>query len=100
MFMETNAAIMILAPILVPIAIEVGVDPVHFGIVMIVTLALGMVTPPMGLNLFVVGKISNTRIDKLTKALIPFYISVLIALIIITFIPDVSMFLVGIFDAK
>jgi len=100
MFMETNAAIMILAPILVPIAIEVGVDPVHFGIVMIVTLALGMVTPPMGLNLFVVGKISNTRIDKLTRTLIPFYISVLIAIVIITFIPGISMFLVDIFDAK
>lgn len=98
--METNAAIMILAPILVPIAIEVGVDPVHFGIVMIVTLALGMVTPPMGLNLFVVGKISNTRIDKLTRTLIPFYISVLIAIVIITFIPGISMFLVDIFDAK
>jgi len=99
MFMETNASIMILAPILVPVAVEIGVDPVHFGIVMIITLALGMVTPPMGLNLFIVGKISNTRIDKLAKALIPFYITVLIVIVIITFIPEVSTFLVDIFDA-
>jgi C4-dicarboxylate transporter DctM subunit len=99
MFMETNAAIMILAPILVPVAVEVGVDPVHFGVVMIVTLALGMVTPPLGLNLFIVGRISNTRIDRLTRALIPFYVTVLIAVVIITFFPEVSMFLVDIFNA-
>lgn len=99
MFMETNAAIMILAPILVPVAVEVGVDPVHLGVVMIVTLALGMVTPPLGLNLFIVGRISNTRIDRLTRALIPFYVTVLIAVVIITFFPEVSMFLVDIFNA-
>jgi len=94
MFMETNASIIILAPILVPVAMEVGVDPIHFGVVMIVTLAIGMVTPPLGLNLFVVGKIANLRIDQLTRGMIPFYIAVVITLIIITFIPFVSIGLV------
>ncbi|UOQ83674.1 TRAP transporter large permease [Gracilibacillus salinarum] len=95
MFMETNASIIILAPILVPVAVELGLDPVHFGIVMIVTLAIGMVTPPLGLNLFVVSKIGKVRIDHLTKGLIPFYIAILICLIIITFIPSVTMSLVN-----
>ena len=100
MFMETNASIIILAPILVPIASEIGVDPVHFGVVMIVALALGMVTPPLGLNLFIVGKIGNIRIDQLTKALIPFYITVLIAIALITFIPAISLGPVQFFDTK
>lgn len=90
MFMETNASIIILAPILVPVASELGIDPVHFGIVMIVTLAIGMVTPPLGLNLFVVSKIGKLRMDKLTISLIPFYIAVLICLLIITFIPSIT----------
>ncbi|BAC15211.1 C4-dicarboxylate transport system permease large protein [Oceanobacillus iheyensis HTE831] len=94
MFMETNASIIILAPILVPVAVELGLDPVHFGIVMIVTLAIGMVTPPLGLNLFVVSKIGKVRIDHLTKGLIPFYIAILISLIVITYIPSITMSLV------
>ncbi|MBY7144475.1 TRAP transporter large permease [Virgibacillus sp. NKC19-3] len=95
MFMETNAAIIILAPILAPVALEVGVDPVHFGIVMIVTLAIGMVTPPLGLNLFVVGNIANTRLDKLAISLIPFYIAILITLALIVFVPSISTGLVN-----
>ncbi|WP_370294312.1 TRAP transporter large permease [Rossellomorea marisflavi] len=91
MFMETNASIIILAPILVPVASELGINPVHFGIVMIVTLAIGMVTPPLGLNLFVVSKIASLRMDKLTKSLIPFYVAVLVCLIIITFIPSLTL---------
>src|SRR5699024_8440740 len=94
MFMETNASIIILAPILVPVAMEVGVDPIHFRVVIIVSLAIGIVTPPLGLNLFVVGKIANLRIDQLTRGMIPFYIAVVITLIIITFIPFVSIGLV------
>ncbi|GLO67967.1 MULTISPECIES: TRAP transporter large permease [Oceanobacillus] len=94
MFMETNASIIILAPILVPVAVELGLDPVHFGIVMIVTLAIGMVTPPLGLNLFVVSKIGKVRIDHLTKGLIPFYIAILISLIVITYVPSITMSLV------
>ncbi|GAB3070731.1 TRAP transporter large permease [Salinicoccus sesuvii] len=100
MFMETNASIIILAPILVPIASEIGVDPVHFGVVMIVALALGMVTPPLGLNLFIVGRIGKIRIDQLTRALIPFYIAVIIAIALITFIPQIALGPVQLFDTK
>ncbi|MFC3417929.1 TRAP transporter large permease [Salinicoccus hispanicus] len=100
MFMETNASIIILAPILVPIASEIGVDPVHFGVVMIVALALGMVTPPLGLNLFIVGRIGKIRIDQLTRALIPFYIAVIIAIALITFIPQIALGPVQFFDTK
>ncbi|GGP10075.1 TRAP transporter large permease [Oceanobacillus neutriphilus] len=91
MFMETNASIIILAPILVPVAAELGINSVHFGIVMIVTLAIGMVTPPLGLNLFVVSKIAHLRIDKLTRSLVPFYIAILICLLIVTFFPGITM---------
>ncbi|GEN88925.1 TRAP transporter large permease [Oceanobacillus sojae] len=91
MFMETNASIIILAPILVPVAAELGINSVHFGIVMIVTLAIGMVTPPLGLNLFVVSKIAHLRIDRLTRSLVPFYIAILICLLIVTFIPGLTM---------
>lgn len=90
MFMETNASIIILAPILAPVALELGIDPIHFGMVMIVTLAIGMVTPPLGLNLFVAGRIANLRLDELAKGMVPFYIAVLLTLIIIIFVPQVS----------
>lgn len=98
MFMETNASIIILAPILAPVAMNVGIDPIHFGIVMIVTLSIGMVTPPLGLNLFVAGKIANVRLDKLTIGMIPFYIAVLITLLIIVFIPSVSIGILNLLD--
>ncbi|WP_404454810.1 TRAP transporter large permease [Oceanobacillus kapialis] len=98
MFMETNASIIILAPILAPVALEMGIDPVHFGIVMIVTLAIGMVTPPLGLNLFVAGKIANLRLDQVTRGMIPFYVAVLITLLIIAFIPSVSLGLLNLLD--
>ncbi|KYG29469.1 TRAP transporter large permease [Alkalihalobacillus trypoxylicola] len=90
LFMETNASIIILAPILAPVAMELGIDPIHFGMVMIVALAIGMITPPLGLNLFIVSKIGKVRIDHLTKGMIPFYIAILIALLIITFIPSIT----------
>ncbi|WP_252312209.1 TRAP transporter large permease [Sinobaca sp. H24] len=98
MFMETNASIIILAPILAPVAMEIGIDPIHFGITMIVTLAIGMVTPPLGLNLFVAGKIADIRLDQITRGMIPFYIAVLITLLIIVFVPNVSIGLLNLFE--
>lgn len=98
MFMETNASIIILAPILAPVAMEIGIDPIHFGITMIVTLAIGMVTPPLGLNLFVAGKIADIRLDQITRGMIPFYVAVLVTLLIIVFIPNVSIGLLNLFE--
>lgn len=93
MFMETNASIIILAPLLVPVALELGVDPVHFGIIMIVNLALGMCTPPLGVNLFISAQIANIKLEQIAKGMIPFYIALLLTLLLITFIPQISLFL-------
>ncbi|ENH95891.1 C4-dicarboxylate transport system permease large protein [Gracilibacillus halophilus YIM-C55.5] len=91
MFMETSASIIILAPILTPVAIEMGLDPVHFGIVMIVNLALGMCTPPLGVNLFIACQIADIKLETLAKALILFFAMLIVDLLIIGFVPAISL---------
>ncbi|UJF17920.1 TRAP transporter large permease [Vibrio sp. SS-MA-C1-2] len=90
-FMETLAAIVILTPILLPITTALGMDPIHFGIVMIVNLAIGFVTPPLGANLFMASQIGNIPIEKLSKSIMGWIGAMLIALLLITFIPAISM---------
>jgi C4-dicarboxylate transporter DctM subunit len=85
--------IMILSPILLPISTAIGVDPVHFGIIMTANLAIGMVTPPMGINLFVASSMTEIPIFKLAKATVPFLIAFLFALVLITFIPGLALLL-------
>lgn len=92
-FLETGAAIIILAPILTPVAMSMGVDPVHFGILMIVNLAVGMTTPPVGVNLFVACQIANLRIDRILKSMLPFYFVLLLDIAIITYMPQLSLWL-------
>lgn len=92
-FLETAAAIVILAPILVPIATAAGMDPVHFGIVMVVNLAIGMITPPVGINLFVASNIANLRLEKVIRAIIPFIIILIVDVLLLSFIPSISLFL-------
>nr|WP_106780494.1 TRAP transporter large permease [Lysinibacillus timonensis] len=94
-FMDTIAAIIILTPILLPIATQVGYDPIHFGIIMIVALAIGFITPPVGVNLFVGSSISGVSLESLSKAIIPFIIAMAIVLLIITFIPVLSLMLIS-----
>ncbi|AEQ52690.1 TRAP transporter large permease [Pelagibacterium halotolerans] len=90
MFIEALAAILILAPILAPVAVSFGIDPIHFGMVMIVNLAIGMVTPPVGVNLFVVCQIAGLKLEQLVRYLLIF-LGVLIAnVLIITYVPAVS----------
>jgi C4-dicarboxylate transporter, DctM subunit len=91
MFMETSASIIILAPILTPVAVSMGVDPVHFGIIMVVNLALGMCTPPVGVNLFIAAQIANVKLEKLAKALIWFFVVLIVDLLLISFIPQITM---------
>lgn len=91
MFMETLAAIIILTPILLPVVMAVGVDPVHFGIVVIVNLAIGMVTPPVGVNLFVGARIGNTTLEKAAGGALIFIASMLIVLLLITYVPPLSL---------
>jgi C4-dicarboxylate transporter DctM subunit len=93
MFLETGAAIIILAPILTPVAVSLGVDPVHFGIVMIVNLAVGMTTPPVGVNLFVACQIANLRIDQILRSMLPFYIVLLLDIAIVTYVPQLTLWL-------
>jgi C4-dicarboxylate transporter DctM subunit len=92
-FMETNAAIIILAPIFIPLMIKIGVDPILFGIIMVVNLAIGMVTPPLGVNLFVACGIGKLTLERISKAVVPFILAMVAALLLITYIPDISMFL-------
>jgi C4-dicarboxylate transporter DctM subunit len=93
MFIETSAAIIVLAPILVPVATSFGIDPVHLGLVMVVNLALGMVTPPFGVNLFAACTVANISVDAIIGKLIPFVVLVLACLMVITYVPQVSLFL-------
>ncbi|OLS39341.1 C4-dicarboxylate ABC transporter permease [Alkalihalophilus pseudofirmus] len=92
-FMDTLAAIIILTPILLPIAVNLGYDPIHFGIIMVVNLAIGFITPPLGVNLFVGSGISGLSIETLSKAIIPFFVAMLATLLLIVFIPELSLWL-------
>jgi C4-dicarboxylate transporter DctM subunit len=91
MFIETSAAIIVLAPILAPVAMHFGVDPVHFGLVMVVNLALGMITPPFGVNLFAACTVARISLDQIVKHLIPFVLVILGCLMIITYVPEISL---------
>ncbi len=93
MFMDMAALILILTPILLPVVVNFGMDPVQFCAIMILNLGLGLITPPVGNTLFIGTAISGKSIGQLAKAMIPFYIMMLIATLIITFVPGVSLFL-------
>lgn len=95
MFVETSAAILVLAPILATVAVRFGIDPVHFGIVMVMNLALGMITPPVGVNLFAVCSIAGISVDKIIGTLLLFIATIMACLMVVTYVPTVSMFLVG-----
>jgi tripartite ATP-independent transporter DctM subunit len=93
MFIETSAAIIVLAPILAPVAMHFGVDPVHFGLIMVVNLALGMITPPFGVNLFAACTVARISLDRIIPYLLPFVLVILGCLMLITYIPEISLFL-------
>jgi len=91
MFIETGAAIIVLAPILAPVAMHFGIDPVHFGLIMVVNLALGMITPPFGVNLFAACTVARISLDRMIKDLIPFVLVVLACLMVISYVPALSL---------
>lgn len=93
MFMEPTGIILILAPILFPIAMELGIDPVHLGIIMVVNLEIGLVTPPIGLNLFVTAGITKMTIGQVIKAASPWLILLLGFLVFVTYVPAISLWL-------
>ncbi|MCV6823431.1 MULTISPECIES: TRAP transporter large permease [Halocynthiibacter] len=92
-FMETIAAITILTPVLLPVAITVGVDPVHFGIILILNLMIGLLTPPVGMVLYVLAKVSDVPFERCVVATAPFLIPLVAVLLMLTFIPSLSMWL-------
>lgn len=91
MFIETSAAIIVLAPILAPVAVHFGVDPVHFGMIMVVNLALGMITPPFGVNLFAACTVARISLDRIVGHLAPFVLVVIGCLLVITYVPVLSL---------
>jgi tripartite ATP-independent transporter DctM subunit len=91
MFIETSASIIVLAPILAPVAQHFGIDPVHFGVVMVVNLALGMITPPFGVNLFAACTVARISLDQIVTRLVPFVLVVLGCLLVITYVPMLSI---------
>lgn len=93
MVMDTTPAILILTPILLPIATAIGVNPVQFGVIMIVNLAIGFITPPIGINLFVASSLTDVPVMDIAKKSIPMIICFLIALLLFTFIPSISLML-------
>lgn len=93
MVMDTGPAILILTPILLPLVVSVGFDPVHFGIIMVVNLAIGFVTPPVGINLYVASSITGVPVMEIAKAAFPFIVAFGFALIAIIFIPGISLLL-------
>lgn len=92
-FMEALAAIVILVPLLLPIVTQLGVDPVHFGVIMVLNLAIGFVTPPVGVNLFVASGISKLKIEAIAAKTMPMLGLMLIVLLIVTFLPQISLLL-------
>ena len=92
-FMETNAAIIILTPILLPIVTALGINPIHFGMIMILNLAIGFITPPLGANIFMASEISRVKFETLAKTIWPWIGAMIVVLIIITYIPQSSLFL-------
>jgi C4-dicarboxylate transporter DctM subunit len=92
-FMEPSAIILILAPIVFPIAVHLGIDPIHLGIIMVVNMEIGMVTPPVGLNLFVASGITGMPILSVVRAALPWLMILLLFLIVVTYIPWISLVL-------
>ena len=98
-FMEPSAILLIMAPILFPIATQLGIDPIHLGIIMVVNMEIGMLTPPVGLNLFVTSGITGRSMGWVIKAVLPWMLLLLFFLMLITYIPQISLFLPNYLDS-
>lgn len=90
-FMETLASIIILTPLLLPVVTSLGIDPIHFGIIMVVNLSIGLITPPVGVSLFVASQVGETRFEPLVAAVFPFILMMIASVLLITFLPQLSL---------
>ncbi|MCK9240588.1 TRAP transporter large permease [Desulfocurvus sp.] len=93
MFMETLATIIILVPVLLPVILKLGIDPIHFGIILVITNNVAMLTPPLGVNLFVASRISHLSVERVSMAVLPYIAALTIAILIITFFPSIATWL-------
>ncbi|MCD2137866.1 TRAP transporter large permease [Salinicoccus halitifaciens] len=98
MFIDTISAIVILTPILLPVVTNIGLDPIHFGVILVMNLAIGFVTPPLGVNLFVASNVGKVPFDKIAKGMIPILVVMLIALMIVTYFPPLSTWIPSLRD--
>jgi len=96
-FMETIAAITILVPVLLPLMDKIGVDPVHFGLIMVLNLMIGLLTPPVGMVLYILARVAGISFERATKACLPFLIPLLVSLALVTYWPSMVMFLPNLF---
>ncbi len=92
-FLETTAAILILVPILMPIVLKLGIDPVHFGLIMVLNLMIGLLHPPLGMVLFVLARVAKLSVERTTIAILPWLVCLLVSLIVVTYIPEVTLWL-------
>jgi tripartite ATP-independent transporter DctM subunit len=96
-FMDMTPAVLIFTPIFLPVVMDLGVDPVHFGIIMILNLCIGLCTPPVGSVLFLGVQVAQTSIAKVFKAMVPFFVAMVIGLIVVSLWPGLSLWLPGLF---
>ena len=99
-FMEALAAMLILIPILVPVAVQLGIDPLHFGLVFVLNLMIGTITPPVGIVLFVTAKVANIPFDAMARAIVPWILPLLAVLVAITLWPPLTTWLPGVVMGK
>ena len=98
--MDITPAVLIFTPIFLPIAVQLGVDPTHFGIIMVLNLCIGLCTPPVGTVLFVGVGVAQTSIARVIRPLLPLYIAMIVALMIVTYFPSLSLWLPSLFGAR
>ena len=96
-FLEPGAAIVLFVPLLFPVARQMGIDPLQFSMVVILTLTMGLITPPVGVCLFVACRIGDIPVGRLVKALLPFFLAELAVIILLILVPGISSFLPGLF---
>ena len=96
-FMDMTPAVLIFTPIFLPVVTQLGIDPIHFGMIMVLNLCIGLCTPPVGSVLFVGCGIANTTITNLIRPLLSLYVAMIVALVLVTYIPEISMFLPRLF---
>src|SRR3712207_5023072 len=91
--METTAILLIAVPALLPLILQLGIDPVHFGLIVILNLLIGATTPPFGVLLFIVQYIAKVSFGRIVRAMLPFYVPLLVALVLVTYWPQLSLWL-------